>query len=90
MPFAFFQIIYKDPWKEYNHIKVDLYTEGLANNISRRSMIVFEQDDQDTYRFLHNQFSHLQARSLKSSKQLIRSNHDRWLAEWEEYLAERE
>ncbi len=89
MPFAYFQIIYKDAWREFNHIKIDLYTEGLANNISRRSLIVFEQDDRDTYLFLHNQFSHLQERSRRTSRQLIKANHERWLEEWEDYLADR-
>lgn len=90
LPFAYFQIVYKDPWKEFNHIKLDLYTEGLNSSTSRRSMLLFETDHLDSYRFLQNQFTHLQERSARMTREIVRAHEEEWIAEWNEYLEELE
>lgn len=90
LPFAYFQIIYKKEWEEFNHIKIDLYTEGLESSSNRRSMLIFERGNEDSYRFLESQFEHLRERELRNSNQIIKKNNDVWLSQWEEYLAENE
>lgn len=81
LPYALFQIEYKDGWEEYNHIKVDLYSEGLTSNMDRRCMMIFERDDPVNYRFFANRYEYI--RNVGMSRALILDNHDRWVQEWE-------
>ena len=86
LPFAYFQIIYKEQWSEYNHIKIDLYTEGIGSYMRRRSMIFFERDHTDAYTFLQTQFIHLQERCSAAARQTKQRVNGAWLEEWEQYL----
>ena len=38
--YALFQIVYKDKWAQYNHIKIDLYSEGIDSNMDRRCLLI--------------------------------------------------
>lgn len=82
LSYALFQIIYKDAWKEYNHIKVDLYSEGINSSMERRCMIIFEESDKDNYSFFEARYNYI--RNVRKSKNLIAAHNDEWLAEWEE------
>ena len=82
LPYALFQIVYKDNWKEYNHIKVDLYSSGMDSNMNRRSMVVFESADEENYNFFASRYNYI--RNARESKALITLHNDEWLAKWEE------
>lgn len=88
LPFAFFQIIYKNEWREFNHIKIDLYTEGVQFSANRRSMIIFEKDNPETYRFFEQQFAHLKNREKHESAKLIKSKHNVWIEQWNKISSE--
>lgn len=81
-PYALFQIVYKDKWRGYNHIKVDLYSEGLDSSMNRRSMIIFETDDPENYNFFVARHNYI--RNARESKALISSHNDEWIAAWED------
>lgn len=82
LPYALFQVEYKDGWEEYNHMKVDLYSEGLLSNMERRSMMIFAKDDPSNYGFFVDRYKYI--RDVSASRVLIQNNHDRWLQEWEQ------
>lgn len=84
MPYAIFQITYKQGWEELNHVKVDLYSEGLVSNMERRSMLFFERDDKENYDFFVNRYNYL--RNPKKSKELMKQYHDSWIQQWNDYL----
>lgn len=58
IPYSIFQIEYKDEWKEYNHIKIDLYSPYINSNMERLSMLFFHDhhDEYNTWSFFSNQF----------------------------------
>lgn len=85
MPYALFQIIYKDGYQEFNHIKVDLYSCNLDSAVERRCMMIFQKDDPDNYSFFEKQIKFFNSKaSKKRSDSLIRENHEQWLAAWDE------
>lgn len=87
MPYAIFNVVYKNGWEEFNHTKIDLYSLDLDSNVDRRSMIIFEKDDKTNYDFFVHQFNYLRREEFrKRSKQLIRSKKEQWMAEWEKIL----
>ena len=86
LPYAIFQVIYKDPWKELNHVKVDLYSVGMDSSMDRRTMIFFEHNpaQKADYDFFVQQFQYLFKDARKRSKNLISKNHEEWMKKWEE------
>lgn len=86
LPYAIFHIQYKDPWKEFDHVKVDLYSFSIDSSVERRSMIFFKNDPANTanYTFFVNQFNALRKRYRRRSAQLIRAEHKNWIAHWRE------
>lgn len=85
MPYALFQIIYKDGYQEFNHIKIDLYSCNLDSAVERRCMMIFQKDDPDNYSFFEKQIKFFNSKaSKKRSDSLIRENHEQWLAAWDE------
>ena len=85
LPYAIFQIRYKEGYEQYNHIKIDLYSFGITSSTQRRSMIFFESDpnNKENYDFFKNQFLYLKRNSKQRSKALIQKNTNKWLKEWE-------
>ena len=81
MPYSIFQISYKADYNEYDHIKVDLYSEGLTSNMDRRSMVLFRKTDPENYSFFEERYKYI--RNLKRSNQLIRENHEAWVEAWD-------
>ena len=82
LPHALFQVEYKPAFEEYSHMKVDLYSEGLTSNMERRCMMIFKQDDPENYDFFVHRYEYI--RNPRQSQKLIRQNHDRWVAQWEQ------
>lgn len=82
LAYAIFQIVYKERWKDYNHIKVDLYSEGIGSSMDRRSMVIFESNDEENYNFFVSRYNYI--RNARKSKNLIMLHNEEWLAEWEE------
>ena len=83
MPYALFQIEYQKGYEENNHIKVDLYSEGLISNMDRRCMLFFKEDDPDNYNFFVQRYEYL--RNVKKSRRLIKENHEQWIQAWEDF-----
>lgn len=86
MPYSLFQIEYKPGYEEYNHIKVDIYSEGIISNMDRRCMVIFQKDDPDNYSFFQKRYQYF--RNVKESRALIAANHDRWMHEWDQLKEE--
>lgn len=81
LPYALFQIVYKDKWKQYNHIKIDLYSEKISSSTERRSMIIFEDEDRENYNFFAERYRYI--RNARKSAQLISQYNEEWLEKWE-------
>ena len=81
LPYAIFQIIYKEAYRGYDHVKVDPYSEGLTSNMDRRSMLIFRETDPENYLFFEARYQYI--RNLKRSNKLIRDGHEAWMEEWE-------
>lgn len=84
MPFSIFHVVYKKGWETFNHVKIDLYSLDLDSSADRRSMLIFEKDDPENYQFFVHQFEFLRKQDLKSTRDRIRQNNDKWLQEWED------
>lgn len=78
---AIFQVNYKNDYSNYDHIKIDLYSEGLVSNMDRRCMMIFKETDYENYTFFENRYKYI--RNIKKSNNLIRTYHDSWHEEWE-------
>jgi hypothetical protein len=81
LPYALFHMTYKEGYEQYDHVKVDLYSEGLVSNMERRCMVIFREDDPENYTFFVERYNYV--RNVKESKKLIKEGHDRWVAAWE-------
>ena len=86
LPYALFQVVYKSGFEQYDHIKVDLYSEGLVSNMDRRCMIIFKDIDTENYIFFEERYKCI--RNIKESHRLIRENHAKWIDEWEKLKKE--
>lgn len=86
LPYALFQINYKTEYNKYDHIKVDLYSEGLTSNMERRSMLIFRETDIENYAFFEERYN--KTRNLKRSSKLIEDNHQKWISDWEKLKGE--
>lgn len=86
IPYSIFQVIYKDAWSEFNHIKVDLYSYGVDSSQERLCMILFQNDlaTSTHYSFFDNQFKYLLKKCRSDSKTLIEANHSDWISKWRE------
>lgn len=87
LPYALFEIIYDDEYKDYNHIKVDLYSYGIDSNNERRTMVFFQTSDPENYNFFKQQITILKD-EYKLSKVLIKKNHKLWISKWEKFKKE--
>ena len=88
LPYALFQIEYKKGYAQYDHIKVDLYSEGIRSSMDRLSMLVFRESDPENYSFFAERYKYL--RNIKESKRLISENHTHWFEEWAKLQEEME
>ena len=81
LPYSFFQVEYKKGNEEEDHIKIDLYSEGMTSNMERRSMIFFKDADVENYKFFVRRYEF--TRNVEKSNRIIAECHDKWCAEWE-------
>lgn len=77
LPYALFQVEYKQGYQENDHIKVDLYSENLGSSMDRRSMLVFRQSDPENYTFFANRYKSIRNSKLPQSR--IDKKHDKWM-----------
>lgn len=78
--YALFQVTYKKGYEEYDHIKIDLYSEGLVSSMERRCMIIFRENDPDNFSFFVERYNHI--RNAKESRRLMKGHHLEWVEEW--------
>lgn len=89
LPYALFQIVYKNGWEEFNHIKIDLYSYDIDSSVDRRSMMIFEKNDRENYAFFEKQIQNLRNKQNRNkSDKLIEDNHDKWITKWNELQIE--
>ena len=81
LPYALFQIEYKDGFAKNDHIKIDLYSEGITSSVDRRCMLFFKDTDADNYNFFEGRYNYI--RNFEKSEKLISEHHDDWIDEWE-------
>jgi len=85
LPYAIFNVVFKDEWSHLNYVKVDLYSLGLKSNTQRRSMVFFEsiEEHRENYEFFTNQFDEIFDSSI-SIKDIQKSQkHAKWMKEYE-------
>jgi hypothetical protein len=59
MPFAIFAVEYDTEYSFLNHVKVDLYSAPLTNENERRSMIIWQNSDEENYNFFLRNFDNV-------------------------------
>lgn len=57
LPYALMKVEYVQPYENFNHIKVDLYSPFLSSNSLRRTIIVSTKYQPDDYYFFDNQIA---------------------------------
>ena len=57
IPFAIFNVEFLDKYREFNHVKIDLYSASLDNEDNRRSFVIWQKDDPANYSFFVNNFN---------------------------------
>lgn len=82
MPYSIFEIKYKDGYGAHDHVKVDLYSEGLVSNMDRRCMVFFKDADPGNHDFFIQRYKYI--RNIRKSRELIKEGHDRWMQQWDE------
>lgn len=80
IPFAIFNVEFKDESCKYNHVKVDLYSAALNNEDDRRSFVIWKDIDPDNYDFFVNNFD-----QIKNNQQLCYAPKMSALKKWAEY-----
>lgn len=83
---AIFQTVYKDPWKEFNNVKVDFYTSNIMHSTDRRCVMIFEENNKENYDFFVRQYEYL--RDINSSNDLIEKCGEGWIEEWKQLQEE--
>ena len=56
IPFAIFAVKYDDDYHDLNHVKVDLYSAALSDENNKRSMIIWQNQDEANYTFFIKNF----------------------------------
>ncbi len=80
IPFAIFNVEFLDKYREFNHVKIDLYSASLDNEDNRRSFVIWQKDDPANYSFFVNNFN-----SIKINPKLCEKPPVKNLREWSEY-----
>ncbi len=86
LSYALFHIAYKPNYESYDHIKIDLYSEGLQSSVERRSMLLFKEDNWENYQYFVDRYTYI--RNVRKSKKLISENHKQWMTDWHNLLDE--
>ena len=81
LPYSIMEVVYKDGFEQYDHIKVDLYSIGLESSVERRSFYLFRDYDQENYNFFKDQYTKI--RQSIMSKDELRECEKEWEKEWE-------
>jgi len=84
LPYAFFQMIYKDKWKKHNHIKIDLYSEHVDSATDRRSLILFEDIHNENYQFFNTRYILL--KNEEESIKIVKNREKGWLNKWKKII----
>ena len=79
-PFAIFNVEFLDKYREFNHVKIDLYSASLDNEDNRRSFVIWQTDDPVNYSFFVNNFN-----SIRINPKLCERPSIKNLREWSEY-----
>lgn len=84
LPYSIFHVQYKEPYKNQNHVKVDIYSENMISHMERRTMFFSEKYNKDNYNFFVNKYDYI--RSRESSEKIIEANKHMWQQKWQEYI----
>lgn len=83
---AIFQMEYKPEWKEFDHIKYDMYGYDLSSAVERRCLLFFRENDPNNYEFMSNQYRYLKRKAFKLSE--VAKKNEEWMQTWEEIKEE--
>lgn len=61
IPYAIFNVEFQGKYKQYDHVKIDLYSSKITSENQRRSFIVWREDDPDNYDFFVQNFDSIRA-----------------------------
>ena len=86
LPYAIFEVTYKDEAERYTHVKVDLYSPQIDRNDDRRSMIIFKEADPNNFNFFSINYNNI--KQPDKSKKLIKTNKHIWLRKWKKIQKE--
>lgn len=88
MPFGIFNVEFQEETRNFNHVKVDLYSAALDNEDSRRSFVIWQDEDPENYQFFVDNFTNIKKSSILCEK--IRLDMlKKWANEWENLKRER-
>ena len=59
MPFAIFNVVFSEDNKQYNHVKIDLYSAHLSDENKRRSFVIWKESDPENYDFFVQNFDNI-------------------------------
>lgn len=79
---AIFQIEYKQQWREFDHLKYDIYSYNLTTNMDRRSMLFFRAEDTENYNHMVEIYRYLKSHRYKHT--VVAARHNAWLEKWKE------
>jgi len=57
IPFAIFNVEFDNEYSYLNHVRIDLYSAKLLAEDDRRSMIIWQTQDEDNYKFFVDNFN---------------------------------
>lgn len=80
LPFSIFCIEYEAGYKEYDNIKIDIYSAELKAERDRRSMVIYKKYDPNNYRFFRENYEDIRSRSVTNMNEIQLSK--KWLSEW--------
>ncbi|MDR1158209.1 MAG: nucleotide-binding protein [Oscillospiraceae bacterium] len=84
LPFAIFEVIYKDEFAYMTHIKVDLYSAELDREENRRSMVIWKTEDPNNYDFFHRNYDAVRLKAWTRKRES--KNEDEWRKRWKELV----
>lgn len=83
MPFAIFGVEYSKDYKQFNHVKIDLYSAMLDNENNRRSFVIWQKEDPDNYLFFINNFDSVFNETNNLSRRAAEEDLKGWKDTWE-------
>ena len=81
IPFAIFNVEFDGIYSDLNHVRIDLYSAKLPREEERRSMIIWQKQDKENYKFFVDNFNSIRQDTNichKPTKEELKKWSDIW------------